>query len=184
MDNEDKSRNQDKGHFWTTLPGILTALAGFITALTALIAGLHQTGIVGTKTDLPNSPPSPIQSTPTPLPPTPPSPSLTPSPSATSTLEGKYSLAWAAQPGTQCYSGSIADLIISRDGFMQGYLANNSPDHIFSGKVNSDMTWSATLVGGYEFNGTLENGVLSGKYTAPSGITQCQGTVKGFKQPS
>jgi uncharacterized protein (DUF39 family) len=71
-------------------------------------------------------------------------------------LDGKYSLAWAGQPGTQCYAGSIADLTISADGFMQGYLANNSRDnHAFSGKVNSDGTWSATLMGGNEFSGTL-----------------------------
>jgi hypothetical protein len=100
-------------------------------------------------------------------------------------LEGKYSLAWAGQPGTQCFAGSIADLTISSDGFMQGYLANNSRDnHAFSGKVNSDGTWSATLMGGYEFNGTLINGTLSGKYTVPMGNIQCQGAVQGYKIPA
>ena len=100
-------------------------------------------------------------------------------------LEGKYSLAWTGQPGTQCYAGSIADLTISSDGFMQGYLANNSRDnHAFSGKVNSDGTWSATLMGGYEFNGTLIDGKLSGKYTVPMGNMRCQGAVQGYKIPA
>jgi hypothetical protein len=65
---------------------------------------------------------------------------------------------------------------------MKGYLANNSPNHIFNGSVKSDGTWSATLVGGYEFNGTLANGELSGTYTVPMGIKQCQGEVRGYRQ--
>jgi hypothetical protein len=35
--------------WWSTLPDLLTALAAFITAMTGLMAGLYQTGILGSK---------------------------------------------------------------------------------------------------------------------------------------
>jgi hypothetical protein len=183
------------------------AIGTVVLALIGLLTAFFNNGgiqvirdlLANQPTSTPPSPPildpTPTVSTSTPIQTTLPEPSstsqeqtFTSTPTSSpipSLLEGKYSLAWAAQPETQClYSGSIADLTISSDGFMQGHLANNSPNHIFSGKVNSDGTWSATLIGGYEFNGTLENGVLSGKYTVPRGTAQCQGTVRGFKQPS
>jgi hypothetical protein len=35
--------------WWSTLPGILTALAALITAMTGLVAALYQTGVLGSK---------------------------------------------------------------------------------------------------------------------------------------
>lgn len=121
-----------------------------------------------------------------------PTSTTSPNPSSPPSLEGKYSLEWFQDPDKNtsgCWkTGSIADLVISSEGFMQGHLANNSPNHKFSGKVNSDGTWSATLFGGYQFSGTMKDGALSGRYTAPNGnsneTTQCKGTVSGFKQSS
>lgn len=42
MPNQSESQN-----WWTTVPGLLTALAGIITAATGLILALHQTGVIG-----------------------------------------------------------------------------------------------------------------------------------------
>jgi hypothetical protein len=36
---------EEKARWWTTAPGMLTALAGVITAVTGLILGLHQIGV-------------------------------------------------------------------------------------------------------------------------------------------
>jgi len=44
MSDKNNSSNQNKGGFWTTLPGILTALGTLIAAITGLIAILHQIG--------------------------------------------------------------------------------------------------------------------------------------------
>ncbi len=42
-------RNTDeKKDFWTSLPGIVTAVAGLVTAVGGLILILHQTGVLGT----------------------------------------------------------------------------------------------------------------------------------------
>jgi hypothetical protein len=188
MDNEDKSRNPDKSNFWTTLPGIITALTGFIAALTALIAGLHQIGLFGAKADpqttsasTPNPTPL-VSSTPastptsTPIP----TPSPTPSPSPTSTLEGQYSLTWAANPGTYCEAGAIEQLTISSSGFMQGvYSVDRSV--AFNGKVQSDGTWSGALSRyGYSFKGNLQNGELTGTYARnDTSLAPCQGTIDG-----
>jgi hypothetical protein len=191
MDNEDKPRNQDKGNFWTTLPGILTALAGFMTALTALIAGLHQIGLIGAKADPQTSSASTFSTTPslsptatsTPTSTSTPTPSPTPSSSLTSTLEGQYSLTWVAQPGTQCYPGSIQQLTISADGFMQGVYSGNSTV-TFSGKVDSDGTWSGALSNfGLSFKGNLRDGELTGTYIQQYGSLSCQGAVEGYKIP-
>ncbi len=38
----------DRTSWWTTLPGLLTALAGAITAVTGLVLGLNQIGLFGT----------------------------------------------------------------------------------------------------------------------------------------
>lgn len=37
--------------FWSTLPGILTAVGSLIVAVTGLVAGLHSAGIVGSSQD-------------------------------------------------------------------------------------------------------------------------------------
>jgi hypothetical protein len=190
MDNEDKSRKPDKSNFWTTLPGIITALTGFIGALTALIAGLHQIGWFGVKADPQTtsaSKPNPIpsfSSTPisTPTSTSIPTPSSTPSP--TSTLEGQYSLTWVAQSGTQCYPGSIQQLTISADGFMQGVYSGNSTV-TFSGKVDSNGTWSGSLSNfGLSFKGDLRDGKLTGTYTQQYGSLSCQGAIEGYKTPA
>jgi hypothetical protein len=44
MSEKNNSSNQKEGGFWTTLPGILTALGTLIAAITGLIAILHQIG--------------------------------------------------------------------------------------------------------------------------------------------
>ena len=50
--NEAKKKKDENGKgFWTTLPGILTAVAALITALTGLLVGLQQAGIIGQKKD-------------------------------------------------------------------------------------------------------------------------------------
>jgi hypothetical protein len=46
MSDKNNSSNQNKGGFWTTLPGILTALGTLIAAITGLIAILHQIGFL------------------------------------------------------------------------------------------------------------------------------------------
>lgn len=62
----------DKGSWWKTLPGVLSALAAFITAVTALIVGLNQTGLIGGagKATAPSagSEAKPVVSGPTPMP--------------------------------------------------------------------------------------------------------------------
>jgi len=200
---DDQEKQEKKSH--------PTGGIGWLLAISAVLGalGVNQVfpdlvkRIISPSTPQPSSPvtPSvspPIQSSdpsPTPSSPSPPEPKPTPTPSPTpssssSSLEGKYSLAWfqdSDKNTSGCWkTGSIADLTISSDGFMQGHLANNSPNHRFSGKVNSDGTWSATLLGGYQFSGTMKDGALSGRYTAPNGnsneTTQCKGTVSGFKQ--
>lgn len=183
--------------------GIGTIVAAILTAQNAPWWVTKIESIFGSNSSKSPSPETPMGQTQSP--PTPPSlpPVTTPSestslptsisaPPAASPLEGKYSLEWfqdADKNTSGCWkTGSIADLTISSDGFMQGHLFNNSPNHKFSGKVNSDGTWSATLLGGYQFSGTMKDGVLSGRYTAPNGnsneTTQCKGKVSGVKQQS
>jgi len=43
-----KDGNQEKGNFFTTLPGILTALGSLVIAITGLITVLHNTGLIRT----------------------------------------------------------------------------------------------------------------------------------------
>ncbi len=43
----------DKPSFWTTLPGILTAIAAVITAVGGLLAALHTAGLIGAATPAP-----------------------------------------------------------------------------------------------------------------------------------
>lgn len=99
-------------------------------------------------------------------------------------LEGKYSLTWAAQPGTYCMAGSIPQLTISSDGFMQGF---DSVDRsvTFSGKVDSDGTWSGALSRyGYSFKGNIRDGKLVGTYMRKdTSLAPCQGVVEGYKMP-
>ncbi|HEV2424145.1 MAG TPA: hypothetical protein VGZ29_04900 [Terriglobia bacterium] len=40
-------KQSESQNWWTTVPGLLTALAGIITAVTGLILALHQAGVVG-----------------------------------------------------------------------------------------------------------------------------------------
>lgn len=76
MNNDDKSSGSDnKGGFWTTLPGIITGLSGLIAAITGLIVALQGAGIIGDKENSaanPSSPsPSPTQTAPAPVVPSP-----------------------------------------------------------------------------------------------------------------
>jgi hypothetical protein len=99
-------------------------------------------------------------------------------------LEGNYSLTWAAKPGTQCFPGSIQQLMISADGFMQGVYSGNSTV-TFSGKVDSDGTWSGALSNfGLSFKGNLRDGKLTGTYVQQYGSLSCQGAIEGYKIPS
>lgn len=98
-------------------------------------------------------------------------------------LEGNYSLTWAVQPGTQCFPGSIQQLTVSADGFMQGVYSGNSTV-TFSGKVDSDGTWSGALsTFGLSFKGNLRDGKLTGTYIQKYGSLSCQGSVEGYKIP-
>jgi hypothetical protein len=106
-------------------------------------------------------------------------------------LDGKYSFSWVeeANKTNQCLqTGTLRELTISPDGLMQG--AFSGGNYTFSGKVNPDGTWLATLnTDGYEFKGNISNGIISGTYTArvgppfPADSKQCQGKVTGFKKP-
>jgi hypothetical protein len=39
---DDPPRDRSSGSWWTTLPGVLTAVAGFLTAVTGLVVAIHQ----------------------------------------------------------------------------------------------------------------------------------------------
>jgi hypothetical protein len=103
-------------------------------------------------------------------------------------LEGEYSFSWVeeANKTTGAYSvqtGSLS-IKISPDGLMQGIFGGNE----LNGKVKSDGTWSASMsLAGYRFKGNINDGELSGTYTAqPNPLakdtTQCGGTVTGSKK--
>ena len=50
----------EKKHFWSSLPGTITAVAGLITAIGGLLVVLHQVGIIG---GFPNNQDQSIKST-------------------------------------------------------------------------------------------------------------------------
>lgn len=80
------ANTSDSKSFWTTLPGIITAVAGLITAVGGLIAGLAAAGVIGGASPTPAPPPTDtpvpeITSTPTPTP----TPVITPTPTPTPT---------------------------------------------------------------------------------------------------
>lgn len=107
-----------------------------------------------------------------------------PKPNSSIPLAGKYSLSWVeeANKTNQCVPAkALQELTISADGLMDGYVVLSGPN-TFSGKVNPDGSWIATLnTSGYEFQGNITNGVISGRYTAQP---NCQGKVTGFKKPN
>lgn len=47
---------ENRSSWWTTLPGLLTALAATITAVTGLLVGLNQIGVFGASAPPPSSP--------------------------------------------------------------------------------------------------------------------------------
>lgn len=49
---------ESKPSFWSTLPGILTALGALTGASAALITALYTTGVIGSKNKLPDNPPA------------------------------------------------------------------------------------------------------------------------------
>ncbi|MDF5730394.1 MAG: hypothetical protein PUP92_20825 [Rhizonema sp. PD38] len=104
-------------------------------------------------------------------------------PNSSIPLDGKYSFSWVeeANKTNQCVqTKALQELTISADGLIDGYV-NLSGPNTFSGKVNPDGSWFATLnTNGYEFKGNISNGVISGTYTAQP---NCQGKVTGFKKP-
>ncbi len=113
----------------------------------------------------------------------------TPTPVGATSLEGNYSLNWVEESNknaNECWqSYGLNEVMISADGLMQGSGGYTGTE--FSGKVNSDGTWTGSLKrNGYVFKGTFRNGELSGTYTA-KGISSdpkakgCQGKVTGFK---
>lgn len=78
------------GHFFTTLPGLLTAGAGFVVAVTGLVTVLHQAGLIGGSRADPapviansSAPQASGSGTPTPAP----SPVSSPSPSSAPSAE-------------------------------------------------------------------------------------------------
>lgn len=77
MGNDDNSGSSgSQGNFWTTLPGVITAVTGLIGAITALIAGLHQAGLLASSgqpatptpsiSPTPSTPPTPVAALDTP----------------------------------------------------------------------------------------------------------------------
>jgi|SRR6266851_515763 len=53
-----QNNKESKPSFWSTLPGILTALGAIIGASAGLITALYATGVIGSKNKPPDNPPS------------------------------------------------------------------------------------------------------------------------------
>lgn len=86
MSNSEKSDDQSNSGFWSSLTGVLTAIAGVIGAVTALLLGLKEVGLIGQNpapatapTPTPTITASPVTPLPTPSPVSP-APVATPTP--------------------------------------------------------------------------------------------------------